>query len=210
VPISPGPRTGTPTGRLAIIIAVVGLLLGASALTVALVVPGRAGATGEPGATGSQGPVGSQGPAGVQGPAGATGAAGPGAVVNQTTRTYTYIVNTSCSTVGGTDLGFSTDGPGTVTLEATVLVSFVHTEAADDAVELNLGNTSSDCSSSPAWAQVIADPAGAYTITVPLVNSFGITTAGAHMFYLNAIDPSDNGDVKSASWITVVGTFYPA
>jgi hypothetical protein len=130
--------------------------------------------------------------------------------VNRTVISSTVSVATSCSALAGAEVGFSTAGPGTVVLQATVLVNFVHTAAADDAVELNLANTTSDCSSSAAWAQVIDDPAGAYTITVPVLNSLTITTAGMHVFYLNALDASNNGNAKSASWISIVGTFYPA
>ena len=120
-------------------------------------------------------------------------------------------INGTCTDVAGTAIGFTTTGPGTVVLEASVNVNINHAAGADDAAKLNIGNTTSDCASAPAWAQVISDPAGAYTITVSLVNSFTITSAGSHTFYLDAINTSAyNGDAQSVSWITVVGTFYPS
>ena len=125
---SGAPPPSRSSGSLPTVLAVVALLLGASALGYSALngghtgptgTTGSTGATGPQGPAGAQGPTGSSGPTGSTGPAGSTGPSGPNATIEQAVTTGTSAAG-ACAAVPGAAVTFNAGSPGTVVVTATV------------------------------------------------------------------------------------------
>jgi hypothetical protein len=185
-------------GQVALILGVVALILGGSGLAIALTRAGSAGATG---AAGSTGATGTQGP---------PGPAGPGAIVNSTyVGPSAQINNTSCIAELGADVGFKATVAGVVVVTVTVTIFIDHTSGDLGDVALFLSSGPASC---PGYAQYAfvanAEPTAYYYISVSLVETFAIPSAGTYTYYLVGYDIGTEDAFYYTT--TIAGVYYPS
>ncbi|MGP8078403.1 MAG: hypothetical protein ACLQD8_07525 [Thermoplasmata archaeon] len=181
----PGRKDGKSLSQIPIILAVVALLLGGSALGIALTNTGHTGPQGTPGG---------------------------GAVVDQATQVGAVGLS-SCSDYAGAQVGFTTTSGGTVVVTAVVWVEVSHSAGNETQIELNLGQTTSDCSSDFSLVDIASSqPPGLLVVSTTLVRDFAISTAGTYTFYVNGDLYYSAGAFDSAAIekCTTVGMFYPS
>jgi hypothetical protein len=207
--MAPGP---TGASRIPLILAVVALLLGASAIGLALINSAHTGPAGANGAAGTNGTAGPRGPAGATGATGSQGPAGPGAVMNQTSFTGTgNALAKTCGSMDGMELNLTATRAGHAILTAEVLITLTHTTGGNTADYLNIGNTSTDCTGVASYALVTsAEPTGSYYVEVGIVQDFTIPAAGTYSFFITGYDYSSGTDTTNFGWANLVGVYYPS
>ena len=240
----PSPMVGAPSllglrGTVAVssVLMVVSLVLAGSAFSVALLAYGHSGTrgpTGPPGTNGAQGPVGangtrgasgangSQGTPGIQGTPGQNGSNGPpglGATVNQSIVDSLAVISPGTPCTARANISFTFGGAGTLVASATVSGGTNHSFTAYfTTAELNLANSSTDCSSdSTIVGEEAQEPVGNYVLSVSLGRAFPISSGGTQIFYVDILNTSNDTLMGKATWdaffvyrITLVGVFYPA
>jgi hypothetical protein len=194
-PPSSGGKPSTGLAQVALILGVVALLLGGSALGIALT---------KTGATGGVGPAGSRGPA------------GPDAELNHSAYELTQEVsNDTCTAATGSEIGFTVAGPGNVTIVAAVSVLLEHTSGDSIHYELTVQNAALNCDAfSNNWVSGLVDysaPTTNYAQQVTLADTFPLTTAGTYSFEVVGNFTSFFGlDIGNFNQISVLGEFYPS
>jgi hypothetical protein len=216
----PGPGGGEPraVSQIPLILAVVAILLGGSALGLALTSSGHtgaAGANGTPGSAGANGANGANGAPGIQGPPGPQGMPGPGAVVNQSFDTGTTVLSSTCGSYLGSTVNFTVSGPGMLVMSATVVLAIVHNAGQSTVYTVSLWNTSAVCSPSANnyvdGAEGLAQATDSYYPDVSLFQSFPIGAAGNYSIAIIGTDITSAGsEIDEFYYATVVGVFYPA
>jgi hypothetical protein len=212
-------------GRIALVLAVAALILGAGGLGLALENHGATGPAGSAGATGPAGSAGSPGPAGPTGktgtngstgpggPAGPAGKAGPGATIGTAYLSANHPVrNSSCTDDAAGGVPLTLPGPGTLVVSTTIVMYVGHeTNSFTTEVDLFLGNATTDCTGLDAWSAIPAGAAiGVYTSPVSLERTWNITQAETFTIYVNGILYGDTTDFAYFEGGIVVSTFYPA
>ncbi|HTT25403.1 MAG TPA: collagen-like protein [Thermoplasmata archaeon] len=207
-------------GRIAIILAVVGILLGASALAVAFVVPGPSGGRGATGSQGIPGPAGSQGPAGPVGPTGAQGATGPegpvgspgpGTLAKTGQTGATTLLNTTCENYTGSGVSLLVPSRGTIIVTAQTWLLMAHSQGSTDEGFTSIGNNTS-CSSITSDAPFEVpdvDSSATYSLETFAQRAFTVTP-GNYTFMITGYMTSTphTGDVF---WFgNVAAVFYPS
>ncbi len=176
-------------GQIALILGVVALLLGGSALGIALTSTGH---------TGARGP------------------AGPGAVVNQATHEETQAVtNATCTAATGSVVGFLASGAGTVTMVATVVLLVSHTAGDSTTYYVSLANSAQKCNVfANNWVSGYVDytaPTTSYVEDVTLVQNFPIAVAGTYAFDVVGNFTNAYGlDTTSFNSVSVEGVYLPS
>jgi len=182
-------------GQGALILGVVALILGGSALGIALTKGGPAGAAGANGTNGSRGP------------------AGPGAVVGQSFNDGTTVLTGTCGYYNGSNLSVTVSGPGTFVLTASVEILLQHTLTDFAFLSASLSNASSTCNPDlnnfVTYALGGSLPTGNYYAELSLDQSFQVGAAGAYTFDIIGVE-SGGTDVAEFYFGSVVGVFYPA
>jgi hypothetical protein len=180
--------------QVALILGVVALVLGGSAVGIALT---HAGPTGATGATGRQG---------VQ------GAPGPGAVVKQSFNDGTTTL-AGCGYYPGSNITFMVGSPGTFAVTASVSLLIHHTLGNFTFYTLSLANASVPCSVSInnfVEGSLSGNlPSGNYWPDYSLVQDFQVGAAGTYTF---GIIGSQTGgtDATEFYFASMVGMFYPS
>jgi hypothetical protein len=196
-----------PLAQGALILGVVALILGGSALGIALTKGGPAGATG------ATGPRGQAGTNGINGTNGSRGPAGPGALVEQSFNGNTTTMTGSCGYYNGSNLTFIVSGPGTFVLTASVEILMQHTATDFVFFTASLSNASSTCN--PDLNNFLtydlsdALPTGNYYAELSLDQSFHTGGAGTYTFAIIGL-ASGGTDATEFYFASVVGVFYPA
>ncbi|HEV2520612.1 MAG TPA: hypothetical protein VGX00_08395 [Thermoplasmata archaeon] len=209
-------------GTVGLVLGVVALVLGGSALGIALSGSGHAGATGAAGPAGATGPQGSAGSNGangvngVNGTNGAPGAAGPGAVVAQVTSLGTTDLTPNCTYYKGANVSINAPGPGEMVVTATITVAMFHTTGYGINFFASLWNTTGRCApSGPSFVQgglVGALPTGPYYQNLGLVQAFSVKAAGTYTVAVigTATYTAGSTDTAAFFWGGVTAVFYPA
>ncbi|MGP8073425.1 MAG: hypothetical protein ACLQD9_00575 [Thermoplasmata archaeon] len=185
-------------GQGALILGVVALILGGSALGIALTKGGPAGAAGAKGTNGTNG---------TRGPA------GPGAVVGQSFNDGTTVLTGACGYYNGSNLSFTVSGPGTFVLAASVEILMQHTLTDFVFFSASLSNASSTCN--PDLNNFVdydlsdSLPTANYYAELSLDQSFPVGAAGAYTFDVIGV-ASGGTDTADFYFGSVVGVFYPA
>jgi len=175
--------------QIALILGVVALVLGGSALRISLTKTGTAG---------------SRGPAGT------------GAELSHSAYQVTQAVpNNTCTAATGSEIGFTVAGPGNVTIVAGVSVLVEHTNGDYMAYEVTLQNAALSCNAlTNTWAEGGVDysaPSTDYAQQVTLVETFPLATAGTYSFEVVGNFTDAYGiDSGNFNGISVLGEFYPS
>jgi len=177
------PKGATQTARVALILGVVALVLGSSALGISLTRSSSAGT-------------------------------GPGIVVAQTVYDFAgeLIPHLGhCENVTPLVLNVSVSGPGTVVVEATIIVYLYHTAGYYAAAAVYVSNASATCPGEEALAY-IDDPVatGTYIQTLTAVGSFTVSAAATDKYYVTGYDYSTGTDYTEGGLVEMVGVFYPS
>jgi hypothetical protein len=189
--------------QVALILGVVALVLGGSAVGIALTHAGPTGPTGTAGTDGTQGAQGVQGP---------PGPAGPGAVF--TTSAWRFggaEINTTCASMTEILLNFNVTLPGTVFVTATLVITLTHTSGNQAAAALTVSDSNTTCPGTPSYALVTSSaPTGTYYTDVAVEGLFTVPSAGTYSYYITGYDYSSGGDTTSFGWANAVGAYYPS
>jgi len=205
---------GSSPGRLPLILGVVALILGASALGVALTQSGHTGPTGAQGASGTPGSAGTPGAPGARGAPGTNGTPGPGAVTNQSSISGVgqQVTNSACTVFEGAQVNLTVARAGIAVVTSAILIIQIHNSNTTYAQALvNLNNNTTDCLSHALY--VLANtgaPIGSSQTSVTLVRSFTIRAAGTYTFYVNGEDISSGTNTSYFASATTVVVFYPS
>jgi hypothetical protein len=186
---------------LALVLGVAGLVLGGSAIGVAVTHSGANGAAG------------SRGAPGVNGTNGARGPAGPGAIVKQVFNDGTTVMTGTCGFYNGSNLSFTVAGPGTFVVTASLVLYIHHSLANYTFYTMSLANASAACNPSAnnyvegEWSDAL--PNGTYYPDFDLVQSFQVGAAGTYTFGI--IGTMGGGtDPTEFYYASTVGVFYPS
>ncbi len=169
--------------KVAVILGVVALVLGGSAVGIALT------------HTGPTGPAGTR----VSGP-----------IVEQASQEGGIGVS-SCADYAGAQIAFAV-ASGNATITAVVWLEFYHSAGNYTEVHLNIGESTTDCSSDYVLAYVDASqPTGTLETSATLVRGFSTTIAGPYTFYVNTeLYYQTGSDSVAIEKCTTVGVFYPS
>lgn len=224
--ISPNAPSASGVGsvRLAMTLGIIGLVLGASALAAALVVPGPSGARGEagtPGAAGGPGIAGPTGPTGAPGPngptgatgaTGATGPAGPGTVVAYAKTGATVNLTAVCTNYTGSYVTIHAASAGTIVVQAQVWVYINHFNGSADTAYLSIAAPTVGCNNGY-YDYPVAVPATAPSASYGLGASPQLQESVVAGNYTFAIDGTLNGGttVRNYFWYgNIEAVFYPS
>jgi hypothetical protein len=173
-----------------LILGVVALLLGGSALGVALT---------------------------HAGPAGARGPAGSGTETKWASQQTTQSVsNDTCTVASGSIINFTAIGPGVVALTATVNLLMGHTSGDNIQFEVSLANASAACNPlANHYVGGLVDasaPSATYDQDVNLVQTFsvGATTGNISLDVIGMFTNSFGIDAFSFNGVSVVAVYYPS
>jgi len=190
---------GTPTnsvgdprrseGQLPVILSVLAVILSASAVGLSVALPGHI--------SGTQGP------------------SGPGAEVRQSiiTAIGAHMSKTTCGSFPGALVNFTPSRAGTVVITAMISVELYHTNGNETDGKLNIGVTTTDCSTAPSVAMVPSfEPTGLYSVPVTVVHSFVVAaTSGNDSFSVNGLDiSSGTNDAAIFNGGSIVGEYFPS
>jgi hypothetical protein len=182
-------------GQVALILGVVALVLGGSAVGIALTHTGPAGVAGGNGLPGAQGPP------------------GPGAVVKQSFNGGTTTLTSTCGFYAGSNISFAVSSPGTFVITSSVLLLIQHTLGNFTFYTLSLANVSATCN--PSLNNFVegslsdALPSGNYGPAYSLVQSFQVGAAGTYTFGIIG-EQTGGTDVTDFYYASVAGVFYPS
>lgn len=215
------PSSGAGSVRLAMILGIVGLLLGASALAAAVVIPGPTGPKGDAGAqgptggagsTGPSGPTGATGPNGPTGPIGSTGPAGPGSLVAYARTAATVNITSTCTNYTGSLVTLTVPSNGTIVVQAQVWIYLSHTNGSVDAAYVNIATATLRCNNGYSqWPIVVPSNAASATYGIGASPQFeeGVT-AGTYTFAIDGYLSTGSATNNYFWYGNIQAVFYPA
>lgn len=225
-PPAPAPPAPASSGvGLARALSVVAVLLAVVALAINFVIPGPTGAqgiqgvkgdkgdTGDRGLTGLTGTQGPQGPQGLQGNPGPQGPRGNGTIMESNSVNPGMTVPGACTAVTGLNVTIAVTGPGTVMVQASVMISIAHTTGTIDEVDMTLAAAPDSCTID-SWSTFVyvsgAQPSGTYWPQVIMQKPFSVTTAGNYTYFVNAAGFFGAGAGDTIRYSSIVAVFYPS
>jgi len=177
-------KAGLGLGQVALIVAVVALALGASALGISV-------ANYRP-----------------------SPAASPGIVIAHATLGSGAVPIPRlghCENISGLILKINVSGPGTVVVTASILVTLYHSSAYYAAAGIYVSNASTSCPGAEVLAYIDNGVAsGTYFDDVSAVGSFTVSAAGTASYYVTGYDYSTGTDYTQGGYMVMVGVFYPS
>jgi len=117
----------------------------------------------------------------------------------------------SCHNVTGFVLHMTVGGPGTVTVVANLELYLYHSSANYAAAAVFVSNTSSTCPGVPVLSYIDNGIAsGLYITDVSATGGFAVAAAGTLSFYVTGYDYSTGTDYTTCGFVNMVAVFYPS
>lgn len=175
-------------GQSAVILGVVGIILGGTALGVTLT---RAG------------PIGPIGPIGVQGPH------GNGTVVATHSHESGFPrASATCTLWAYANISINVTGPGVVAIQGEAQILINHTVETEDIAYVYIQNGSSPCSGANTVLTIPSNlPSTILLETVPVQGVFTVSGYGEDTF--TVMDMAASGADIAFSYISLVAVYYP-
>jgi hypothetical protein len=100
------------------------------------------------------------------------------------------LINPQCTHYSGAEVTITVPGPGTIIVNAVVMIDGNHIQGWRDNGWINVANSTTDCTDNPYISLIVVPssaPTDQYWESVPVLRPVNVSAAGTHTFYVNGV-----------------------